>query len=130
MNTRPARIDRAALMARARSLAIPVHSCVTARIRPDHLIGREAASRDELAALVILLAEAADPARLRAVVEAVEDELPAVDEAARLRTAHAQVQALRAAHRRVPAGLRVLDAEYHQRRRRLRGADSGGRRAA
>jgi hypothetical protein len=108
------RIDRAALMARARSLAIPVHSCVTARIRPDHLIGRDAASRDELAALVILLAEAADPVRLRAVVNATEDGPDVTDGELRLREGHAQVNALRRAGRPVPLALRVLDSQYRR----------------
>lgn len=121
------RIDRAALMARARSLAIPVHSCVTARIRPDHLIGEEAASRDELAALVILLAEAADPARLRAVVNATEDGPDVTDEELRLRTAHAQSGVLRRAGQPVPLRLRLLDSEYRRGRPRNGG---GGRRAA
>jgi len=63
--------QRAALIARAKSLAIPVASCVAARLRPDHLL--RDASRDELAALVIVLAEAADPVVLREVVKAQDD---------------------------------------------------------
>ena len=123
------RIDRAALMARARSLAIPVHSCVSARIRPDHLIGPEAASRDELAALVILLAEAVDPARLRAVVAASEDGPDFTDEDVRLREAHRQVNALRRAGRPVPLRLGALDSRYRM-KRRAAAAEAGDERAA
>lgn len=43
--------------------------------------------------------------------------------------AHARAVQLRAEGLPVPPKVRVLDAEYHQRRRRLRGADSGGRKA-
>ena len=54
--------------ARARDLAIPVASCMAAGVGTGHLL--DGLSRDELAALVNLLALAAstDPVRLRAVV--------------------------------------------------------------
>lgn len=67
--------DRAVLIATAKRLAIPVASCVAASIRPDHLLS--ARSRDELMALVIVLAEAAHPVRLREVVQAGDDGLDA-----------------------------------------------------
>jgi hypothetical protein len=65
----PAR--KAALITRAKAVAIPVASCVAARLRPDHLL--PSLSRAELMALVIVLAEAADPAVLREVVHAEGD---------------------------------------------------------
>lgn len=62
---------RIALIAAAKSAAVPVASCVAARVPPDHLL--EGRSWEELAALVIVLAEAADPVRLRAITEEPED---------------------------------------------------------
>lgn len=67
--------DRDALIARAKALAIPVASCVAASIRPDHLLSVR--SRDELMALVIVLAEATHPVRLREAVRAGDDGLVA-----------------------------------------------------
>lgn len=121
-------MDRAALVARAKSLATPVVSCVAARIRPDHLI--RDASRDELLALVIVLAEAADPVRLRLVTEAVEDGRDFTERDVLLRKAHSRVNALQASGQPVPLKLGVLESEYQAGVRARRGADSGGRYAA
>jgi hypothetical protein len=104
---------RVALIARAKSIAIPVASCVAARVRPDHLIGD--LSRDELAALVLVLADAADPVALRAVTQATEDGPDITDEDIRLRKAHAHAQALRDAGKAVPARVRALDRQYRVR---------------
>jgi len=67
--------DRAALIARAKAKAIPVASCVAASLRPDHLFADVAPEDLEgiLKALVIILAEACDPVRLREVVSARDD---------------------------------------------------------
>lgn len=110
--------DRGALVARAKSLAVPVTSCVAARIPPAHLIGDM--TRDELAALVIVLAEAVDPVRLRAVAAAGEDEEDPEDE--RLRQAHAKAMNLRRMGRPVPMLLRAAENDYHKRRRAEREA--------
>lgn len=69
--TRLTPADRDALIARAKRLAVPVASRVAARIHPGHLIGD--LSREELLALVVVLAEAADPVTLRTVAQASED---------------------------------------------------------
>lgn len=111
--------DRDALIARAKSAAVPVASCVAARIAPAHLIG--GMSRDELAALVIVLAEAADPVRLRAVTRATDDGTPGVtDLDLRLRAAHAEAQRLRYNGQPVPQVMRRLDGIYHSRRKQAR----------
>lgn len=111
-------MNAAAPLDRAKSLAIPVASCVAARIRPDHLIGN--ASWEELAALVVVLAEAADPVRLRAVVDAREDGPDITDRDVMLRKAHAHAVALRKAGMAVPVRVRALDNEYRERCRELR----------
>jgi hypothetical protein len=105
--------DRDALIARAKRLAVPLASCVAARILPDHLIGT--ASRAELAALVLVLAEAADPVTLRAVVQATETgpDITPVD--VMLRKAHAHAEALRSAGLPVPPRVRALDGQYRRR---------------
>ncbi len=108
---------RAALIARAKSAAIPVSSCVAARISPAHVIG--GMTRDELAALVIVLAEAADPVRLRVVAQAVDDGAPDLtDLDLRYRAAHAEAQRLRSARLPVPNGVRALDNAYRESRKR------------
>ena len=83
-----------AALARARSLAVPISSCLAAGLPVGHLTGD--ATRDELAALVSLLGFAADPVRLRAVI-AAEDGATAelVSRKVLLRGAHAQYQASR-----------------------------------
>ena len=112
----PAR--RVALIARAKSVAIPVHSCVAASLRPDHLL--LPLSRTELLALVIVLAEAADPAILRALTETRDDDgrpdLSRHD--VMLREAHRQARALRAAGREVPLGIARLERDYYRAWRR------------
>jgi hypothetical protein len=119
-------IDRDALIARAKSLAVPVASCVAARISPAHLIGE--ATRDELAALVVVLAEAADPVALRMITSATEDGPDFTDEDVRLRKAHAHAKALRDAGYPVPAHVLRLDRQYRVRAQEL--ADAREVRAA
>lgn len=107
---------RTALIDRAKAVAVPVASCVAASLRPDHLIGGW--SRDELAALVVVLAEAADPSRLRAVAEAQEDSSPVIGLAqVRLRQAHAEYRRLRRNGTEIaaiPQYLRRLEREYQR----------------
>jgi hypothetical protein len=107
--------ERNALIARAKQLAVPVASCVAARVSPARLIG--AASRDELAALVVVLAEAADPVKLRTVAAAGEDDPDVTDIDLLLRQAHAQRMALYRAGVPVPEKIRRLDSAYTKRRR-------------
>ena len=77
---------RDALVAAAKARATAVVSCVHARLSPSHILGK--CTRDDLQALVIVLAEAADPAVLRAVVAATEDGPVVTDLMVRLRRAH------------------------------------------
>ena len=103
---------RAALIAAAKRKAIPVASCVAARISPDHLKLREMGV-DGLLALVLVLAAAADPVALRAVVGTPDDGYP--DAAERnLRAAHAECNRLRAAGEVIPTRVRLLEAEYQR----------------
>ena len=113
--------ERASLVAWAKRKAVPVASCVQASLTPSHLIGD--ASRDQLAALVIVLAEAIDPGKLQEVTEAADDGLP--DRGARrerLRKAHQEARKLRLAGEPVPASLAILDREYERLRKRERAA--------
>ena len=112
--------ERAALIARAKSLAVPVASCVAARIRTDHLIGE--LSRDGLAALVLVLADAVDPVALRVVAAMTEDGPDITDEDVMLRKAHAHAQALRDAGMQVPSRVAVLERRYQKRVREKRAA--------
>ena len=99
--------------ARARDLAIPVASCMAAGVGTGHLL--DGLTRDELAALVNLLAFAAstDPVRLRAVVTAGDGMTPAmISREVLLRRAHAEAVRLRKAKREVPERVMVLDNEY------------------
>jgi hypothetical protein len=105
---------RADLIAAAKAIAGPVTAAVQARLHPGHHL--QDRTWDELAALVIVLAEAADPAVLRAIAEAEDDGRPAVDRRdVMLRTAHTQAQAWR---RRtgedLPARLAMLEREYYR----------------
>lgn len=71
--------DRAAFLARAKLKAGPIASCVAASIRPDHLFA-DVAPEDLtplLMALVVVLAEGADPVRLREACRAGDDGLEA-----------------------------------------------------
>jgi hypothetical protein len=114
--------ERAALIARAKQLAIAVTSCVAARLRPDHLL--RDASWEELAALVVVLAEAADPAVLRAVVSVSDDDgrPDLTRHQAKLREAHSQAVQLRKARKPVPGPLRVLDNAYRLEQKKAREA--------
>lgn len=104
--------DRAALIARAKQVAIPVASCVAARVRLDHLRLREM-GQDGLEALVLVLAAAADPVALRAVVAEPDDGYP--DARARsLKAGHAEHNRLRTAGQVVPTRVRLLEAEYQR----------------
>ena len=117
------------LRSRALDLAIPVASCAGAGVGTGHLLA--GLSRDELAALVDVLALAAssDPVRLRAVVSAGDGMTPAmISREVLLRKAHTAANRLRRAGEVVPPRLRVLDGEY--RREREKTAPRKGRRRA
>lgn len=115
--------DRDALVARAKSLAVPVTSCVAARIPPAHLIGDM--TRDELAALVIVLAEAVDPVRLRTTVRAVDDGAPGLtDLDLKCRAAHTEAGRLRSRRLPVPPAVSRLDGIYRSRLKATRKADA------
>lgn len=109
-----AHAERAALITRAKSLAAPVASCVAASLRPDHLL--TSCTWEELAALVIVLADAADPTRLRAVVEADDGKPSPGPGELRLRRAHAEYVALRKTlpADEIPRYLARLEAGYQQ----------------
>ena len=101
---------RATLIAWAKRKAVPVTSCVNAGICPEHLL--EGASGHELAALVIVLAAAADPVRLREVLAAGDDGTPAGVAEEALKWAHAEVRRLRDAGQPIPAALARLEHRY------------------
>jgi hypothetical protein len=108
---------RTALIGRAKAVAVPVVSCVAASLRPDHLLADF--GRDEMAALVIVLAESADLTRLRAVVAARDDGVPVTGLAeVRLRHAHAEVWRLTnlcgVKYADLPAGLKRLERDYQR----------------
>ncbi len=115
---------RAALIARAKARATAVTACVQARLSPAHILGE--CSRADLTALVVVLAEAADPAVLRAVVSVCDDDgRPDLSRhQAKLREAHSQVVQLRKARKPVPEQLRVLDSAYRLSQRKAEGADA------
>ena len=102
--------QRAALIAWAKSKAIPVYSCAAAGLSPGHLL--EGATGPQLAALVEILAEAADPGKLREIVARKDRCQSPAEREAQLRKAHSEATALRRAGREVPLRLRVLDSEY------------------
>jgi hypothetical protein len=117
--------ERARLVAWAKKKAVPVASCVAARIRLDHLSLRDA-THDELLALVVVLADAADPVALRAVCAGKDDGGPVVtDRDLNLRRAHAECERLRAEGREVPVRLRLLEAAYQTGRREPRPRPDG-----
>jgi hypothetical protein len=126
----PVLARRAALIARAKAVAPPVVACVQSRLRPDHLL--QDATWDELAALVIVLAEAASPAAVREVAESpADDGRPDPDaRERRLRQAHAQFNEHRKARRPVPPRLAALEAEYQRWRKQAQRAAEGAGRAA
>lgn len=110
---------RASLIARAKRAAEPVARSVAGGLPVDWLIGDM--DREQLLALVLVLADAADPARLRAVVRAEDDDAPGVTDAdLKLRAAHAEAVRLRKAKRPVPFQVRVLDTAYCQARKQAR----------
>ena len=116
---------------RALDLAVPVASCAAAGVSAGHLL--DGLSRDELAALVDVLALAAssDPVRLRAVVAAGGGITPAgVSGEVLLRRGHAEAVRLRKAGRPVPFRVRVLDSEYRAGRKRARKTAGRDSRAA
>lgn len=118
------RAYRAALVARAKAVAVPVASCVAASLAPAHLTG--SMTRDELAALVVVLAEAAEPGRLRAVVAAQDgDGIPSPGpQELTLRRAHREFNRCRRAREPVNAGLLRLERKYQaeaKRRQKERG---------
>ena len=119
------RAQRAYAIRWAKSLATPVVSCVQARLSPAHLLDR--CSREDLAALVIVLAEAVDPGVLRAVVTSGDDDgrpdLSRRD--VMLRKAHTEVVLLVRRGMPVPARLRMLDREYRRRNRAAEGQQRG-----
>ena len=103
--------ERASLVAAAKSAAVPVASCVAARVPPDHLL--QDRTWQELAALVIVLAEAADPVRLRAIAEAGEDGRQHVSEEA-LREAHRLHSSMRLAGETIPPRLAAQERAYQR----------------
>ena len=106
-------MDATALIVQAKGRAAPVHSCVRARVKPGHLIGTDTGV-EELLALVVVLAEVADPRRLAELVKLPGDEGLAVGKAALLQAAHAQVWHLRKTGMPVPLRLGLLENEYQQ----------------
>lgn len=108
---------RAALIAAAKARATAVVSCVQARLSPHHVL--DTCSRDDLVALVAVLAEAVDPIVLRAVVSVRDDDgRPDLDRRdAMLRKAHTEVVLLVRRGQAVPDRLRNLDREYRRRNR-------------
>ena len=107
--------------ARALDLAVPVASCAAAGVSAGHLL--DGLSRDELTALVSVLAAAVDPVRLRdAIRHAGRGVMPAEARTEVLRRAHAAFTRLTRKGLPVPYDLRVLDAEYQAGVRRRRAA--------
>ena len=111
--------DRARLIARAKALAVPVVSCVAARLRPDHL--RRGLTEDEAWALIVVLAECADMGRLRAVTSAPGDEgMPRQGDREVLRAVHAERARLERAGLPVPYAVLAADGRYRADVRRRR----------
>lgn len=104
--------QRIELIAGAKQIAVPVASCVAGGVRPDHLLGGK--SRDELLALVVVLAEAVDHGKLNVLVRLPGDEglTPESLREAMLRRAHTEVWRLREAGQEIPPDLHVLEDEY------------------
>ena len=118
--------DRAALIARAKSLAGPVAACVAGDVSPDMLLAD--CTWDDLAALVVVLAESVSGVRLRAVVAAQDDDSGPVAGIRDLvlRRAHAEASRLRRLDPGcvLPERVGLLESEYqrHQWARRNRAA--------
>ena len=121
--------DRASLIARAKRAAVPVANLVAARLKHGHITG--GMTRAELEALVIVLAEAADHAKLRDVCAAEDDGRPdgqadsQADDGLRQRRAHNEARRLREAGQPVPLPVRVLDNAYTGARKAARAAERG-----
>lgn len=119
--------QRPALIAKAKRIAIPVASCVAARLRPDHL--RRGLTEDEAWALIVVLAECADMGRLRAVTSAPGDEgIPRQGEREILRAVHAERARLERAGLPVPYAVLAADGRYRADVRRRRIGAAGGNR--
>ena len=121
-----------AFIVAAKRLAVPVVSCVRADIRFGHLTRNQ--SREGLLALIAVLAECADPVKLKAVTEAPGDEgLPPLSREDVLRRAHAEYTRLIRAGLPVPGRIRLLHNEYrvgNKRRREEAAAGEAGQDAA
>jgi hypothetical protein len=111
--------QRASLIAWAKRKAVPVTSCVNAGICPEHLL--EDATEAQYAALVIVLAAAVDPVRLRTVLAAEDDGTPAEVTEEALKWAHAEVRRLREAKRPIGGALTRLEWRYQEQSRATRG---------
>jgi len=117
--------DRASLIARAKRAAVPVANCVAGRLKSGHITGEM--TREELEALIIVLAEAADHALLREVCATDDDDGQPDATPADLRRAHTEAGRLRRDGMVVPNSIRILDNAYHEalraRKRELVAAD-------
>lgn len=91
---------------------------MNAGIRLDDLL--EGASAHELAALVVVLAAAADPVRLRQVLAAEDDGTPAEVQEEALKWAHAEVRRLRDVGQPIPSPLARLEHQYQEQSRAAR----------
>ncbi len=110
--------QRASLIAWAKRKAVPVTSCVNAGICPEHVLGD--ATEDRYAALVVVLAAAVDPVRLRAVLAAEDDGTPAEVTGEALKWAHAEVRRLREAGQPISGALARLEWQYQEQSRAAR----------
>ena len=110
--------ERVSLIAWAKRKAVPVTSCVNAGICPEHVLGDATEAR--YAALVVVLAAAVDPVRLRAVLAAEDDGTPAEVTEEALRWAHAEVRRLREARQPIPGPLVRLEHRYQEHSRAAR----------
>jgi hypothetical protein len=121
---------RASLIAAAKARATAVVSCVQARLSPHHVL--DTCSRDDLVALIMILAEAADPGILRAVVTVAEDDgrPDLTRHQAKLREAHSQAVQLRKARQPIPEQIRVLDNAYRLAQKQEQAAPTGEQDAA
>ena len=109
--------DYEALVVRAKRIVAPVVNCVQAGIRIGHLT--QALSREDLLALIAVLADCADHERVRAVTSAPGDlGMPPAGREDVLRAAHAESMRLYRADLPVPFQVRVLDGQYQQYRAR------------
>jgi len=103
--------ERAALIARAKEVAVPVANCTAAGIPPSHLIGD--ATWHELYALVLVLADAVGHEALRQACAVSDDTALERLEEERLRKAHSEAVRLRNAGLPVPLAVRAADSAYY-----------------